>query len=65
MTATLAGASLAIAGLQMQTPFRNPLADPFVLGISSGAGLGVALVVLAGTAARFGYACPRTKQLAL
>lgn len=46
LTAVLAGASLGIAGLQMQTLFRNPLADPFVLGISSGASLGVALVVL-------------------
>ena len=49
-TAMLAGAALAISGLQMQTFFRNPLAGPFVLGISSGASLGVALVVLsAGT----------------
>jgi iron complex transport system permease protein len=46
-TAALAGAALGIAGLKMQTLFRNPLADPFVLGISSGAGLGVALTVLA------------------
>jgi iron complex transport system permease protein len=46
VTAVLAGASLGIAGLQMQTLFRNPLADPFALGISSGASLGVALVVL-------------------
>jgi iron complex transport system permease protein len=46
ITATLAGASLAVSGLQMQTFFRNPLADPFVLGISSGASLGVALVIL-------------------
>ncbi len=46
ITASLAGASLAIAGLQMQTLFRNPLAGPFILGISSGASLGVALVVL-------------------
>ncbi len=46
ITATLAGAALAVAGLQMQTLFRNPLADPYVLGISSGASLGVALVVL-------------------
>jgi iron complex transport system permease protein len=46
LTAVLAGASLGIAGLQMQTLFRNPLADPFALGISSGASLGVALVVL-------------------
>jgi iron complex transport system permease protein len=46
LTAMLAGASLGIAGLQMQTLFRNPLADPFALGISAGASLGVALVVL-------------------
>ena len=55
----LAGASLGIAGLQMQTLFRNPLADPFALGISSGASLGVALVVLGsgyGAAAAFGAA---------
>jgi iron complex transport system permease protein len=59
VTAMLAGASLAIAGLQMQTLFRNPLADPFALGISSGASLGVALVVLGsgyGAAAAFGTA---------
>ena len=42
----LAGAALAVSGLQMQTLFRNPLADPFVLGISAGASLGVAIVVL-------------------
>ncbi len=46
LTATLAGAALAVAGLQMQTLFRNPLAGPFVLGINSGASLGVAIVVL-------------------
>lgn len=46
VTAMLAGAALGMAGLEMQTLFRNPLADPFVLGISSGASLGVALVVL-------------------
>jgi len=46
LTAALAGAALAVAGLQMQTLFRNPLADPFVLGINAGASLGVALVVL-------------------
>ena len=51
VTAVLAGAGLGVGGLQMQTLFRNPLADPFILGISSGASLGVALVVLAvGTA---------------
>ena len=46
VTAVLAGSALAISGLQMQTLFRNPLAGPFVLGIDSGASLGVALVVL-------------------
>jgi iron complex transport system permease protein len=46
ITAVLAGSALAISGLQMQTIFRNPLAGPDVLGISSGASLGVALVVL-------------------
>jgi len=51
VTAALAGAGLGVGGLQMQTLFRNPLADPFILGVSSGASLGVALVVLAaGTA---------------
>ena len=50
VTAMLAGAALGVAGLKMQTLFRNPLADPFVLGISSGAGLGVAIVVLAANA---------------
>ena len=47
LTATLAGAALGVSGLQTQTLFKNPLAGPFVLGISSGASLGVALVVLA------------------
>lgn len=51
LTAVLAGAALGVAGLQMQTLFRNPLADPFVLGISSGASLGVALVTLGSTGA--------------
>ncbi len=46
ITAALAGAALATSGLQMQTLFRNPLADPYILGISSGASLGVALVIL-------------------
>jgi iron complex transport system permease protein len=57
ITALLAGAALGIAGLQMQTLFRNPLADPYALGISSGASLGVAIVVLGtgyGAAAAFG-----------
>jgi len=46
ITALIAGASLAVSGLQMQTLFRNPLAGPAVLGISSGASLGVAVVLL-------------------
>ena len=46
LTATVAGAGLAVSGLQMQTVFRNPLAGPSVLGISNGASLGVAMVVL-------------------
>jgi iron complex transport system permease protein len=47
ITALLAGAALSVAGLLMQTLFRNPLAGPSVLGINSGASLGVALVVMA------------------
>ena len=46
ITAILAGSALSVSGLQMQTIFRNPLAGPFVLGISAGASLGVAIVVL-------------------
>lgn len=46
VTALLAGASLTVAGLLLQTAFRNPLAGPSILGITSGAGLGVALVML-------------------
>ena len=46
VVATLAGMALAVSGLQMQTLFRNPLAGPYVLGVSSGASLGVALFIL-------------------
>lgn len=46
LTAILAGSALSVSGLQMQTIFRNPLAGPDVLGVSAGASLGVALVVL-------------------
>lgn len=56
IVALLAGASLSVSGLQMQTLFRNPLAGPYVLGISSGASLGVALVVLAGVGSSMGVA---------
>lgn len=46
LTALFAGFALSVSGLQMQTVFRNPLAGPFVLGISAGASLGVALLVM-------------------
>ena len=46
ITAIIAGSGLAISGLLMQTLFRNPLAGPFVLGLSSGASLGVAILIL-------------------
>lgn len=54
VVALLAGGALSVSGLQMQTLFRNPLAGPYVLGISSGASLGVALVVLAGIGSSVG-----------
>ena len=56
VVALLAGAALSVSGLQMQTLFRNPLAGPYELGISSGASLGVALVVLAGVGSSIGIA---------
>ena len=46
LTALLCGAALAVSGLMLQTAFKNPLADPSIFGINSGAGLGVALVML-------------------
>ncbi len=49
ITAILAGAALSVSGLMMQTLFRNPLAGPYILGVSSGAGLGVALVTMSST----------------
>lgn len=55
LTALAAGSALGVAGLQLQTLFRNTLADPYILGVSSGASLGVALVVLAGGAAGAGF----------
>lgn len=54
VVALLSGAALSVSGLQMQTLFRNPLAGPYVLGINSGASLGVALVVLAGVGSSLG-----------
>ena len=56
VVALLAGAALSVSGLQMQTLFRNPLAGLYVLGISSGVSLGVALVVLAGVGSSIGIA---------
>ena len=55
LTAILAGASLSVAGLMMQTLFRNPLAGPYILGVSSGASLGVALVTMCGTFLTFNF----------
>lgn len=55
LTAIAAGAALAVAGLQMQTLFRNILADPYVLGVSSGASLGVALTVVGSGSAAAGF----------
>ena len=49
LTAILAGAALSVSGLMMQTLFRNPLAGPYTLGISSGASLGVALLTMSST----------------
>ncbi|MBQ6776755.1 MAG: iron ABC transporter permease [Paludibacteraceae bacterium] len=51
LTAILAGAALSVSGLTMQTLFRNPLAGPYILGVSSGASLGVALVTMLGSMA--------------
>ena len=55
LTAILAGASLSVAGLMMQTLFRNPLAGPYILGVSSGASLGVALVTMVTTILPLAY----------
>lgn len=49
LTALTTGAAISVAGLIMQTLFRNPLAGPYVLGVSSGASLGVAIFILAGS----------------
>lgn len=56
LTAVIAGAALSVGGLEMQTLFRNPLAGPSVLGISAGASLGVAVVMLAAGSATSIYA---------
>ncbi len=56
VTAVLAGSALSVTGLMMQTLFRNPLAGPYILGVSSGATLGVAIVVLLGSLVGFATA---------
>lgn len=58
VVAILIGVALSISGLQMQTVFRNPLADPYLLGVSSGSGLGVAFFILG--APLFGLAHSRS-----
>ena len=49
IVALLVGVALSVSGLLMQTLFRNPMAEPYVLGVSAGAGLGVAFVLMGGT----------------
>jgi iron complex transport system permease protein len=56
IAALIAGAGLSVSGLQMQTMFRNPVAGPYVLGISAGASLGVAVLILASTYLGFHHA---------
>jgi iron complex transport system permease protein len=56
IAALIAGAGLSVSGLQMQTMFRNPVAGPYVLGISAGASLGVAILILASTYLGFHHA---------
>lgn len=55
LAAILAGAALSVAGVMMQTLFHNPLAGPDVLGVTSGASLGVALLTLSASALPFGF----------
>ena len=56
LTALIAGGALSLCGVQMQSIFRNPLADPHIMGISSGAGLGAAIAVAAGGTAAWSLA---------
>lgn len=66
LTALLAGASLALAGLQMQAVFRNPLADPHIMGVSGGAGFGaaVATLLLTGPAGAIASGIPGSLSMA-
>ena len=66
LTAIMAGASLSVAGLIMQTLFRNPLAGPYTLGVSSGASLGVAFLTMLGgvlSTFNFPYGVSRSEEL--
>ena len=65
ITAILAGASLALSGLQMQSVFRNPLTDPHIMGISSGASLGAATAIIASAGAAAAVAAASTVIAAL
>ena len=56
LTAVIAGGALSLCGIEMQSIFRNPLADPHIMGISSGAGLGAAIAVAAGGTAAWSLA---------
>lgn len=58
VTALLAGAALSVSGLIMQTLFRNPLAGPYTLGVSSGASLGVALLTMVSTVSGLAVSIP-------
>ena len=66
LTAIMAGASLSVSGLIMQTLFRNPLAGPYTLGVSSGASLGVAFLTMLGgvlSTFNFPYGVSRSEEL--
>jgi len=65
ITALVVGIALSISGLQMQTVFRNPLAGPYVLGVSAGASLAVALFALGTSSFIFGFTLAGTMSLAL
>ncbi|WP_336249531.1 iron ABC transporter permease [Stomatohabitans albus] len=65
ITAVVVGAAIGVSGLIMQTLFRNPLADPYVLGISSGGSLGVALVIMGSGALSTAYGAEFTSSLGL
>src|SRR5690554_5508644 len=65
IVASLVGMSLSIAGMMMQTLFENPMAEPYVLGVSSGASLGVAICILGGSLLPFSLQNLLTNQTAI